>query len=99
MRLKQLATAAICVTALGGAVSAAPAAAKNDKPKHFKQCHERGHHNFTCETTDGDTVTSSCPDGYQLGSAFDAPANVDLNGNYAVCISNSLDPVDDTPVQ
>ncbi|MEA2374331.1 MAG: hypothetical protein QOD53_794 [Thermoleophilaceae bacterium] len=95
MRLKQLATAAICVTALGGAVGVAPAAAKPDK---VKQCHQRGHHEFSCDTAAGDTVTSACPSGYEAEPSLNVPG-IDLNGNYVICVSNSLPAVDDTPVQ
>jgi hypothetical protein len=94
MRLKRLATTAICVTAIGGAVGVAPAAAK---PGKVKQCHERGHHRFNCETTDGDTVTSVCPDSYEAAPSLSVPG-IDLNGNYVICVSNSLPAIDDTPL-
>ena len=94
MRLKRLATAAVCIAALGGAAAAAPAAAKNDKPKH---CNPHSHHRFVCDTDDGGTVTTECPAGFQLTDAFLAPAGVDLNGNLIVCTSGPF-AVDDTPV-
>jgi hypothetical protein len=94
MRLKRLATAAICITALGGAVGATPASAK---PGKIKQCHARGHSRFACETVDGDAVTSTCPAGYVAEPALNLPG-VDLNGNYVICGSDLLPAVDDTPL-
>lgn len=98
MRLKELVTAAVCVTAIGGAVGVTPAVAKNDKPKKVKECNPHSNGRFKCETVDGTTILSACPSGYSASTVFDAGIDVDLNGNYVVCTDSSGNSVDDTPV-
>src|SRR5438093_1578410 len=98
MRLKRLATAAVCIIVFGGGAAVTPVVAKNDKPKKIKLCHLCSHYSFECETTDGGTVTAACPAGFELEDAFLSPLPVDLNGNLLVCVNGPL-AVDDTPTE
>jgi hypothetical protein len=93
MRLGRLAALAICAALVG----AAPAAAKpHDGDAKVKQCKKKQHKRFACERTDGSTVTTVCPAGYEaLG--FTAAPHADLNGNLVVCFAEGVGALDDTP--
>jgi hypothetical protein len=96
MKLKNLATTAACVAALAAGVGAAPAAAKNDKPKNpnhkngqYKHC-DTGSRHFRCVTEDGETMSGRCASDYTVISAITAAVDTDLNGNGFVCYSSAL---------
>ena len=87
MKLKNLATTAACVAALASGVGAAPAAAKNDKPKNAN--HKNGQYKH------GGTASGQCSSGYSVISAITAGVETDFNANGYVCYSSTLGYVDD----
>jgi hypothetical protein len=94
MKLKNLATAAVCIAAIGG-TAAAPAAAKNDHGK-FRRCETPAQRHFRCVTNAGAVTTVTCPSGYQITDEITAAVEVDLNDNGLVCSSTTLGYADDT---
>ena len=94
MRLGRTAAVMACAALVG----AAPAAAKpHDVGEKVKQCKQKQHKRFACERTDGSTVTTVCPDGYDaLG--FAAAPDADVNGNLVICFAEGIGSVDDRPL-
>jgi hypothetical protein len=94
MRLKELAIAAMCTAALGGA-AVSPAAAKDHKDM-VKRCHNANQEaKFTCVTSDGDTVQTRCARGYSAMPASSGDAAYDYDYDGIVCYSAELGYADD----
>jgi hypothetical protein len=96
MRIKNLAAAAVCIAAVGGA-AAGPAAAKSDNGHgKIRRCETPAAKHFTCVADDGAVTVGTCPTGYGVIATITIAADYDVNADGLICASPTLGYADDT---